>query len=57
MKRIIFIGAVILMYSCSAPKTEEHAKELLAESHTIFTNNYELFVEFDPLIKGQSSRF
>lgn len=57
MKRFIFLWAVIFMYSCSAPKMEDHAKELLAESHTIFTNNYELFVEFDPLIKGQSSRF
>ncbi|MEI6888466.1 MAG: efflux RND transporter periplasmic adaptor subunit [Bacteroidales bacterium] len=57
MKRFIFLWAVIFIYSCSAPKTEEHARELLAESHTVFTSSYELFVEFDPLIKGQSSRF
>ncbi|MEI7982585.1 MAG: efflux RND transporter periplasmic adaptor subunit [Bacteroidota bacterium] len=57
MKRFIFLWTVIFMYSCSAPKTEDHAKELLAESHTIFTKKYELFVEFDPLIKSQASRF
>ncbi|MFZ4564794.1 MAG: hypothetical protein ACOYNU_15555, partial [Bacteroidales bacterium] len=57
MKRFIFLWAVVFMYSCSAPKTENHAQEMLAESHTVFTTNYELFVEFDPLIKGQSSRF
>jgi cobalt-zinc-cadmium efflux system membrane fusion protein len=57
MKRFILIWAVIGLYSCSGPKTESHSEELLAESHTVFTNIHELFVEFDPLIKGQTSRF
>jgi cobalt-zinc-cadmium efflux system membrane fusion protein len=57
MKRFIFLWAVLFIYSCSSPNTDNHAQEMLAESHTVFTNNNELFVEFDPLIKGQSSRF
>ncbi|MFH1297159.1 MAG: efflux RND transporter periplasmic adaptor subunit [Bacteroidota bacterium] len=57
MKRFIFLWAVIFISSCSVPKTDNQTLELLAESHTVFTNQYELFVEFDPLIKGQSSRF
>jgi RND family efflux transporter MFP subunit len=57
MKRFIFLWVLAALYSCSAPKPEEHTVELTAESHTVFTNRYELFVEFDPLIKGVSSRF
>jgi cobalt-zinc-cadmium efflux system membrane fusion protein len=35
---------------------EDHAEELML-SHTIFSDNYELFVEFPPLVVGKTSSF
>jgi membrane fusion protein, heavy metal efflux system len=35
----------------------DHSKEKVAESYTVFSENYELFVEFSPLINGNESSF
>ena len=37
--------------------TEEKKEELQALSYTIYTDKSELFVEFKPLVVGQTSKF
>ena len=48
-----------LLVSCSTPQHEEQApgEELLPLSYTIYTEQTELFVEFPPLVSGETVRF
>ncbi|MCF8229036.1 MAG: efflux RND transporter periplasmic adaptor subunit [Bacteroidales bacterium] len=61
MKRIYYSFALIAVFtlqSCERHEKqahEEHAHEAI--SFTLFEKNYELFMEFDPLVAGDTSNF
>ena len=56
---VVFLGAVALFSSCNTQQNEglEPTEELLPLVYTIYTDKTELFVEFPPLISGDTIRF
>jgi cobalt-zinc-cadmium efflux system membrane fusion protein len=60
MKKIsILLALGVLLGSCQETVEEPHEHELdeFTQSHTVWTNKTELFVEYSPLIVGESSEF
>ena len=51
-----FIAACFVT-ACDHSHTEERKEELETLSYTLYTNKSELFVEFKPLVVGQTSKF
>ncbi|MFT5779108.1 MAG: cobalt-zinc-cadmium efflux system membrane fusion protein [Crocinitomicaceae bacterium] len=54
-----FLVAILLLMSCQENQEEvhDHENEELTQSHTIWTEKTELFVEYNPLIVGELSTF
>ncbi len=63
MKRWILVLVAALTFSCQRSATPEeehghaHEPETATLSYTLYSDKTELFVEFKPLVVGQSSRF
>lgn len=72
MLRILFLsiaGAIIILSGCSRTESShthshgEHSENKASremdefEHHTVYADNYELFVKFNPLIAGKESNF
>ena len=61
MKNISFIllSSIMLFLSCNSQRNEEPApdEQLQPLSYTIYTDETELFVEFPPLVSGETVRF
>lgn len=57
-KIIYFLFVGLFLFSCKNKNSEtNHADEIQGLSYTIFTDKAELFVEFKPLIVGDSIKF
>jgi membrane fusion protein, heavy metal efflux system len=59
MKKMFVVAVICLVAACNSNHThpEEKKDELASLSYTIYTAKTEFFVEFKPLIAGQSSAF
>src|SRR5688500_2014211 len=61
MNKLFLTILIALLASCQQSNTEEHGHPHEAESptiaYTLYSHKTELFVEFKPLVVGQSSRF
>jgi membrane fusion protein, heavy metal efflux system len=60
MKRtLIFVFVIFFAWSCKSKSSDEVAgeAELASLSYTLYTDSTELFVEFKPLVVGETSRF
>lgn len=62
MNRCIIVFVAALVFSCQRPTPENehghaHGPEPVTLAYTVYSDKTELFVEFKPLIVGQSSRF
>lgn len=62
MNKLILIFLIALLASCQQSNTSEehghpHEEESAALAYTLYSDKTELFVEFKPLVVGQSSQF
>lgn len=58
MKKILILSFVAMYFFACAHKDEEkHQSHLESVSYTLYSDKLELFVEFKPLVVGETSRF
>jgi len=58
MKKILILSFFVIYFiSCSKKEEEKQQSELEPVAYTIYTEKLELFVEFKPLVVGETSRF
>lgn len=56
--RILLLALLVLsLVSCSKKEDTKEGSSLEPLAYTLYTNNSELFVEFKPLVVGQTSKF
>jgi membrane fusion protein, heavy metal efflux system len=55
--KIIFLSILVSFAACDKKEPEKQAPELEPLDYTLYTDNSELFVEFKPLVVGETSKF
>ena len=57
ISKLSFLMILAFIVSCNKKEEQQEAPELEPLAYTLYTQNTELFVEFKPLVVGQTSRF
>ncbi|MBP6587652.1 MAG: hypothetical protein KA208_06475, partial [Flavobacterium sp.] len=58
MQKIMLLGLFLIGFtSCNKKEEAKEGSELEPLAYTLYTENSELFVEFKPLVVGETSKF